>query len=81
MSAKQETSGQIPSRFEGDSPTKLYRLTEAAEALDVHVNTIKRWLRDGKITVRRTPGGSPVMTRQDIDDLVAKMRAKTDGKR
>ena len=27
----------------------MYSLTEAADKVDVHVNTIRRWIKEGKI--------------------------------
>ena len=54
-----------------------YTSTEAAEELDVHVNTLLRWEREGDlpITVMRTPGGQRRFTQSDIDAIRTTMRA------
>jgi excisionase family DNA binding protein len=33
------------------------RIDEASALLDVHADTVRRWLVDGKLTGIRTPGG------------------------
>lgn len=43
--------------------------TAAAERLGVHVDTIKRWARAGKIPAWRTPGGWWRFSPADLDDV------------
>jgi excisionase family DNA binding protein len=42
---------------------------EAAQILDVHVHTLKRWVHAGKVTGWRTPGGHWRFRRSDIEAL------------
>lgn len=44
--------------------------TEAAEYVGVHPQTIKRWVRQGKVQAFRTPGGWYRFRREDLDTLV-----------
>ena len=39
-----------------------YRIGEAAKALGVRVETMRRWERDGKLTTTRTQGGQRTVT-------------------
>lgn len=43
---------------------------EAAAALGVHIDTIKRWTREGKIEARRTAGGHRRYRRADVEALL-----------
>jgi molybdopterin-binding protein len=54
------------------------RIGEAAETLGVSVETVRRWLRDGRLTGSRTTGGQRVVAREDVQRLVAERRATTD---
>ena len=43
---------------------------DAAEVLGVHVETLKRWARDGKVRAWKTPGGWWRFRRADLDALL-----------
>jgi len=50
-----------------DAPTSdLLSIGEAARALGVSVDTLRRWEREGKITSTRTLGGQRRYRRTDI---------------
>ncbi len=46
------------------------RLGEAAEALGVNSNTVRRWSDAGKLTCYRSPGGHRRYRRRDVDSLL-----------
>jgi molybdopterin-binding protein len=48
-----------------------YRIGEAAKALGVRVETLRRWERDGKLTTRRTEGGQRVIAAGEVARLLA----------
>lgn len=54
-------------------PDLVYDLspTEAAALLHVHVDTLKRWVKNGKLSAFRTPGGWLRFSRVDIDHFLA----------
>ncbi|MFF4417448.1 helix-turn-helix domain-containing protein [Streptosporangium sp. NPDC001559] len=37
--------------------SSLMNVTEVADLFDVHPKTVRIWVRDGKLTASRTPGG------------------------
>ena len=49
------------------------RLTEAAQMIHVHPETLRRWADEGKVPYVRTPGGQ---RRFSPDDLAALMGGK-----
>lgn len=51
------------------------RIGEAAEALGVSVETIRRWGREGRIDVVRTAGGQRMVAREEVGRLMAERRA------
>lgn len=55
----------------GIVPTETYDLavSEAAEILGVHPDTLRRWTDDGKVAVWVTPGGQRRYRRSDLDAL------------
>lgn len=57
--------------------TPLLRIGEAADILGVHVETIRRWERDGKITSVRIPppDGQRRFRREDVERLANGQRA------
>ena len=42
---------------------------QAANALGVSIDTLRRWEKAGKITVRRTPGGQRRFPTSEVDRL------------
>lgn len=61
-------------------PQHTYDLSprEAAAILGWHVETVKRWARDGKIPSFVTPGGWRRFSRSDLDDFIAAHRQDTE---
>jgi molybdopterin-binding protein len=54
-----------------------YRIGEAAAALGVRVETLRRWERDGKLTTERTSGGQRVVPAPEVARLLAERRTQT----
>jgi molybdopterin-binding protein len=52
-----------------------YRIGQAAEAIGVRVETLRRWERDGKLTTVRTPGGQRRVPATEVARLLAERRA------
>ena len=48
-----------------------YRIGEAAKALGVRVETLRRWERDGKLTTERTAGGQRVVPAPEVARLLS----------
>lgn len=55
--------------------TAAYRIGEAAKLLDVRVETLRRWERDGKLAVERTEGGQRLVPAAEVARLLAERRA------
>ena len=55
--------------------TENMRIGEAAEALGVRVETIRRWEREGKLTTTRTSGGQRLVPAAEVARLLAERRA------
>jgi molybdopterin-binding protein len=53
-----------------------YRIGQAAEAIGVRVETLRRWERDGKLTTVRTSGGQRLVPAAEVSRLVAERRAE-----
>ena len=53
------------------STVDSYRIGEAARLLGVRVETLRRWERDGKLTVERTPGGQRVVAASEVARLLS----------
>lgn len=51
-----------------------YRIGQAAEAIGVRVETLRRWERDGKLRTVRTPGGQRLVPAAEIARLLAERR-------
>jgi len=56
------------------------RIGEAAEWLGVSVETIRRWGREGRITVSRTAGGQRMVSRDEVGRLMVE-RQRTGSQR
>ncbi|HEX5950428.1 MAG TPA: TOBE domain-containing protein [Actinomycetota bacterium] len=54
--------------------TERYRIGEAAEMLDVRVETLRRWERQGKLRTTRTTGGQRLVPAAEIARLLAERR-------
>ena len=52
-----------------------YRIGQAAEAIGVRVETLRRWERDGKLTTVRTAGGQRMVPAAEVARLLAERRA------
>jgi molybdopterin-binding protein len=48
-----------------------YRIGEAAAALGVRVETLRRWEREGKFTTTRTPGGQRTVAAAEVARLLS----------
>jgi len=48
-----------------------YRIGEAAAALGVRVETLRRWERDGKLRTSRTEGGQRIVAASEVARLLA----------
>ena len=56
-----------------------YRIGQAAEALGVRVETLRRWERAGDLTTVRTPGGQRLVPAAEVARLLAERRAPPGG--
>lgn len=50
------------------------RIGEAAEWLGVSVETLRRWGKEGRITVSRTSGGQRTVSREEVSRFMADRR-------
>ena len=48
----------------------LVSVAEAAEMLDVHENTVKQWIRDGKLPASKHGGRNWKINRSDVVALI-----------
>jgi len=56
--------------------TDAYRIGEAAKALGVRVETLRRWEREGKLSTRRTRGGQRVVAASEVARLLAERHGR-----
>jgi molybdopterin-binding protein len=54
-----------------------YRIGEAAAALGVRVETVRRWEREGKLRTERTAGGQRIVPAAEVARLLTERRTKT----
>jgi len=52
------------------------RLGEAADALGVSIDTVRRWASQGKLSVDRTAGGQRLVSRTEVAALAAARRSE-----
>ena len=57
--------------------TDRVRIGEAAEMLGVSVESLRRWERDGRLTVVRTSGGQRLVPLGEIQRLLAERRTES----
>lgn len=50
------------------------RIGEAAEALGISTDTLRRWIADGRVAATRTSGGQRAITREEVNRLLAERR-------
>ena len=55
----------------------LYSIGEASRLLSVSIDTIRRWDRAGKINLNRTPGGTRLVPKEEIDRFNQNIPQKT----
>lgn len=51
-------------------------ISEACAVLKVSRETLRQWMRSGKITFGRTPGGRPRIARSEIDKTLEGLNGK-----
>ena len=56
------------------------RIGQAAELLDVSVDTLRRWEGDGRLRVRRSAGGQRLVPLTEVRRLLAERRADGRGR-
>jgi molybdopterin-binding protein len=54
-----------------------YRIGEAAAALGVRVETLRRWEGEGKVTTRRTSGGQRLVPAAEVARLLTEQSGRT----
>ncbi len=60
-------------------PRDQLRIGEAAEAIGVSTDTLRRWIEDGRVQSDRTTGGQRTISRTEVQRLQAeRRRAGTD---
>ena len=50
-------------------PREYYTASEAARALGISLDTLRRWDRDGRIKTRRDAGNRRIVSAKEIDRL------------
>jgi len=56
-----------------------YRIGQAADAIGVRVETLRRWERDGKLKTVRSTGGQRLVPAAEVARLLAERRAARPG--
>src|SRR5689334_10850431 len=64
--------------MEEQEPAPEMRIGEAAEWLGVSVETIRRWDREGRLSIVRTSGGQRLVSRDDVARLMVERRKAYD---
>lgn len=55
-------------------PRDRLRIGEAAEALGISTDTLRRWIEDGRVTADRTTGGQRTIAQDEVNRLLAERR-------
>ncbi len=55
-------------------PKDRLRIGEAAEALGISTDTLRRWIESGRLLAERTSGGQRVIGRGEVNRLLAERR-------
>jgi molybdopterin-binding protein len=58
-----------------DGPVPSLRLGQAAEMLQVSVETLRRWETEGRVRMARSAGGQRLVPMQEVTRLLAERRA------
>jgi molybdopterin-binding protein len=58
----------------GQKPRDQLRIGEAAEALAISTDTLRRWIEDGRVAAERTSGGQRRVARTEVNRLLAERR-------
>lgn len=58
----------------GQKPRDQLRIGEAAEALAISTDTLRRWIEDGRVAAERTSGGQRRVARSEVNRLLAERR-------
>lgn len=66
-------------RMPAQIPKDQVRIGEAAEAIGVSTDTVRRWIADGRVASTRTSGGQRTIARSEVQRLqAARRRAGSD---
>jgi molybdopterin-binding protein len=55
-------------------PRDRLRIGDAAEALAISTDTLRRWIEDGRVAAERTSGGQRTIAREEVNRLLAERR-------
>jgi molybdopterin-binding protein len=55
-------------------PRDRFRIGDAAEALGISTDTLRRWIEDGRVTADRTTGGQRTVSQEEVNRLLAERR-------
>jgi molybdopterin-binding protein len=55
-------------------PRDRLRIGDAAEALGISTDTLRRWIQDGRVEADRTSGGQRTVSREEVNRLLAERR-------
>src|SRR6187399_2917106 len=61
-------------RMTAQKPRDRLRIGDAAEALDISTDTLRRWIEDGRVAAERTSGGQRTVAREEVNRLLAERR-------
>lgn len=60
------------------SPDQLLTVSQVAEELNVHPQTVRAWIRAGSLKAHHTPGGHARITRAALDEACGIPRERGD---